>query len=99
MECVNTWDSPESTERSAASLRHDSNSIPRSYHRESTDETTITRQDKTPTGEEIQGPAMKDHEVPGAVGLCWRPEDPEFLAMIMCSPECPDTVNCSHKTF
>ena len=97
MECVNTWDSPECTERSAASLCHDTNSIPRSYHRESTDDTIITRQDQTPTVKEIQRPAVKDHEVPGAV--CWRPEDPEFLAKIMCSPECPDTVNCSHKTF
>ena len=87
---------PECTERSAASLRHDSTSIPRSYHREFTDKTTITRQDTTQTIKEIQRPARKDYEIMGAV--CWRPEDPEFLK-IMCSPECPHTVNCSHKTF
>ena len=68
---------PECIERSAASLPHDSTSIPRSYSREFTDETIITRQDKTPTVKEIQKPARKDHELLGAVS--WRPEDPEFL--------------------
>ena len=45
---------PECTERSAASLCHESTSIPRSYHRKFTDETTITRQDKTQTIKEKQ---------------------------------------------
>ena len=67
----------ECIEISAASLPHDSTSIPRSYRREFTDETTITRQDKTPTVREIQKPARKDHELLGAV--YWRPEDPVFL--------------------
>ena len=30
---------------------------------------------------------LQDHEILGAV--CWRPEDPEFLVKVMCSPECP----------
>ena len=88
---------PECTERSAASLRHDLTSIPRSYHHEFTDNTTITRQDTMQTIKEIQIPARKDPEILGAV--CWRPDNPKFLVKIMCSPKCPHTVNRSHKTF
>ena len=57
---------------------HTGTIIARSYYRESTNESAIARQDKTPTVEEIQRPAREDYEVLGAV--CWRPGDSEFLA-------------------
>ena len=65
---------PECTERSAAPLRHESTSISRSYHREFTDETTITRQDKSLTVKKIQRPAREKHEVSllGTVGWCQK---------------------------
>ena len=77
---------PECTERSAASFRHDSTSI---------QATTVNLQMRLLSQDKIRRRQSKkykdrdlqDHEILGAV--CWRPEDPEFLVKVMCSPECP----------